>query len=66
MMHKAFWIGGVATRMAGFVAPSGMYLVMPQQALSTNMTVGKDGRTIVVDDSAKTGWVFTHKLRIVK
>lgn len=54
------------TTMPGIVVPPGMYLVMPPEALAKNVKVGKDGRTIVVDDSATVGWVFTHKLRIVK
>ncbi len=47
----------------GLFVPPGMYLAMPAAA-APGMTIGKDGKTINLQD--KRGWSFTYTLRIVK
>ena len=44
--------------------PPGMYLAMPQAAGKT-ITVGTDGKTMVLEDKASS-WKYTYTLRIVK
>jgi hypothetical protein len=41
-----------------------MYLAMPAAA-AAGMTIGKDGKTITVQDKS-SGWAYTYTLRIVK
>ena len=53
----------VATTLSMQVPP-GMYLAMPQAAGKT-VTVGTDGKTMVLDDKASS-WKYTYTLRIVK
>ena len=52
------------TLTSGFVVPPGLYFAMPQAA-GSNLTVGKDGKTMTHVDGA-TGWKYTYTLRIVK
>ena len=47
----------------GLFVPPGMYLGMPAAA-PAGMTIGKDGKTITLQD--KLGWAYTYTLRIVK
>ena len=53
----------VDTVTEGLFVPPGMYLAMPAAA-SPGMTIGKDGKTIAVQN--KSGWAYTYTLRIVK
>ena len=54
----------VVTTTLGMQVPPGMYLAMPQAAGNT-ITVGTDGKTMVLDDKA-SNWKYTYTLRIVK
>lgn len=48
----------------GVLIIPGIYFAMPQSA-GANVTVMKDGKTIILDDKAN-GWKYTYTLRIVK
>lgn len=51
-----------STDVAGVVVPLGLFFAIPS-AVPSNITVGKDGRTMTLKDRE---WTYTYTLRIVK
>ena len=48
----------------GLQVPPGMYFAVPQ-AVPSNMTVGKDGKTMTLVDKAN-GWTYTYTVRVAR